>query len=118
MEQLPPQEEGGEEAENPAANIEGLFVRAEELRGEVDGALKSMENALAAQEPVLNHAQQAQESLQELRILFFSVVEHLKQLLEEQGTLRDESGVVLLKKVSALRAEGYYRIYNTNSFII
>jgi hypothetical protein len=92
--QLPPQEEGSE-PDSSSVNIEEVFTRAEKLRGQVYDSLRSMEEAIAVQEPVVIQAEQAEASLQELRILFFSVVEHLKLLLEEQGTLRDESGVLL-----------------------
>ena len=93
LEQLPPQEEGSEE--DPAENINALFGKAEELRSSVLNSLESMKSAISEESPVLGHATTAQEDLQDLRILFFSVVEHLKQLLEEQGTLRDATSTLI-----------------------
>lgn len=94
LQQVSPQEEGSEEAD-PKENIEALFTRAEELRGSVGTSLEAMETSIQNEEPVLEHAQKAQEDLQQLRVLFFSVVEHLKQLLEDEGTLRDETSALI-----------------------
>ena len=93
LQQVPQQEENQEE--DPKENIEALFTNAEDLRTSVLRSLEEMETSIENEEPVLVDAQQAQEDLQKLRVLFFSVVEHLKQLLEDEGTLRDETSALI-----------------------
>ena len=93
LQQVQPPEEGSQE--DPREDIEALFARAEELRISVLGSLETMETSIQNEEPVLEHATKAQEDLQQLRVLFFSVVEHLKQLLEDEGTLRDETSTLI-----------------------
>ena len=98
LQQIPPQEEGAAEGEDPQASVEQFFSRAEELRVNTLKALQAMNEAIIQEGEVLVHAKEAQKSIEELRILFFSIVEHLKQLLEQQSVLRDETGTLISDK--------------------
>ena len=67
------------------------LTRAEELRGEAQRALGELDKALAGGKDPMPPAKQADDKLAELRKLFFSVIEHLKELIREQGETRDQT---------------------------
>jgi hypothetical protein len=68
-----------------------MFAHAEELRGDAQRALGELTKALTGNKDPLPSAKRADEKLAELRKLFFDVVEHLKELIREQGDTRDET---------------------------
>ncbi|HEY4177179.1 MAG TPA: hypothetical protein VGM90_10120 [Kofleriaceae bacterium] len=70
-----------------------MFVRAEQLRSEAEVALKELDKALAANGDPQTPSKQAEEKLAELRKLFFNLIEHLQQLIRDQGDTRDGTAV-------------------------
>ncbi len=91
----------------PAADDAGqaeLFRRAEELRVAALTALARTEIALAARrgEP-LPAAREVSAQLEELRRLFFSIVEHLKELHAHQTETHDESAAAQAEAKEAER---------------
>lgn len=70
-----------------------LFARAEALRAEADAALVALAAVAAGGKgpPALDSAKLAEAKLVELQKLFFSVIEHLKELIREQGETRDDT---------------------------
>ena len=67
---------------------------AEALRGEALEALEAASTALASDEAADVPAGLALERLEELRRLFFSIVEHLQQLLAEQTDTHDQTATL------------------------
>ena len=67
--------------------------RAEELRAQALHALGELAKALDKGDP-MPHAKEADAKLKELRELFFSVIEHLKQLIRDQGDTRDQTSAI------------------------
>ncbi|MEO7734807.1 MAG: hypothetical protein ABIY55_27880, partial [Kofleriaceae bacterium] len=67
------------------------LTRAEELRGQAQTALAALDKALASNKDPMPPAKDADAKLTELRKLFFSVIEHLKELIREQGETRDQT---------------------------
>jgi len=72
------------------------LVRAEELRAQTVVALDALGKALASTTGAdpMPSAQDAQARLEELRRLFFSVIEHLQQLIRDQGDTRDQTSAI------------------------
>jgi hypothetical protein len=73
-----------EQQKQMLAQAETLRGEAEKLLGAVDGAIKTNKDPLTA-------AKTADAKLDELRRLFFSVIEHLKDLIRKQGETRDQT---------------------------
>ncbi len=65
-------------------------ARAEELRGQYRAALARLDQELAGRDPA-TPAAEARQKIGELRKLFFSVIEHLEQLIRDQGDTRDRT---------------------------
>ncbi|MEC7986971.1 MAG: hypothetical protein VX278_17515, partial [Myxococcota bacterium] len=63
----------------------------ERLRSIVQNSLDDMKTAIDTENDGIPPGQAALQSMSELRILFFSIVEHLKALLENQSTMRDRT---------------------------
>jgi Ca-activated chloride channel homolog len=71
------------------------LARAEELRGQAATALDALGKALDARNgDPLPPARDAEARLLELRKLFFSVIEHLQQLIRDQGETRDQTSAI------------------------
>ncbi len=71
-----------------------LYQQAETLRSAVAAALERLDADLAERrpaEPPLTPATEARASLEELRRLFFSVVEHLEELHRDQTKTHDDT---------------------------
>lgn len=83
------QQPAGEETEEQVQQREQLYARAEELR-------TSAANHLAeyARTKKLAAAEAGMNDITELRKLFFTLIEHLKQLLADQVKTRDETSAV------------------------
>jgi hypothetical protein len=67
------------------------LARAEELRGQAAAALGTLDKAFTANKDPMPPAKDADEKLTELRKLLFSVIEHLQELIREQGETRDQT---------------------------
>jgi hypothetical protein len=67
------------------------MARAEELRGQAQTALAALDKALSGTGDPMPPARDADARLSELRKLFFSVIEHLQELIREQGETRDQT---------------------------
>src|SRR4029079_5232097 len=67
------------------------MVHAEELRAQAQTALAALDKALSRPSDPLPPAKDADAKLTELRKLFFSVIEHLQELIREQGETRDQT---------------------------
>lgn len=87
----PKQKEAHEQA---AAQAKQLYARAEQLRGEIASTLETLHEAIADNKEPLVPQRDAETKLLELRKLFFSVVEHLKQLIRDQGETRDQASAI------------------------
>jgi hypothetical protein len=83
-EQADPQQQQLEQARQQLA-------RAEELRGQAATALAALDKALSSNKDPMPPAKDADTKLTELRKLFFSVIEHLQDLIREQGETRDQT---------------------------
>jgi Ca-activated chloride channel homolog len=81
-----------EAAQQQQEQAKQQMARAETLRGEALAALGKLDKALAAAgtDPVPSAAE-AKTKIEELRKLFFSVIEHLQQLIRDQGETRDQT---------------------------
>lgn len=80
-----------EQAAKQVAEAKQQMARAEELRSEAQVALAALDKALTGGKDPVAPAKQADVALTELRKLFFSVIEHLKELIREQGETRDQT---------------------------
>jgi hypothetical protein len=73
-----------EAAKQQLTQAEALRADAEKLVGQLDGAIKANKDPLTP-------AKAADAKLDELRRLFFSVIEHLQDLIRQQGETRDQT---------------------------
>ncbi|HLL24145.1 MAG TPA: hypothetical protein VK427_18560, partial [Kofleriaceae bacterium] len=67
------------------------LTRADALRGEALAALGKLDKALAGTADPVAPATEAKTKIEEMRKLFFSVIEHLQQLIRDQGETRDQT---------------------------
>ncbi|HEU4611777.1 MAG TPA: hypothetical protein VFS15_06855 [Kofleriaceae bacterium] len=68
-----------------------MLAQAETLRGEAEKLLGELDGAIKANKDPLTPAKAADAKLDELRRLFFSVIEHLQDLIRQQGETRDQT---------------------------
>ena len=94
----------GDESD-PSEQINALFEMAETHRNTAFDALTAMHEELnavlepgsdvlsedTAADELHDNAKEAMRAIKELRILFFSIIEHLQDLLEKQTQTRDET---------------------------
>jgi hypothetical protein len=80
-----------EQARQQLEQARQQLSRAEELRGQAATALGALDKALAAAKDPMPPANDADARITELRKLFFSVIEHLQELIREQGETRDQT---------------------------
>jgi hypothetical protein len=73
------------------AQAKDQLHHAEELRAQAATKLADLDNAIAAAGDPLPPAKDAEAKLEELRKQFFSVIEHLQQLIRDQGDTRDQT---------------------------
>jgi hypothetical protein len=110
--QPPPQQPGAGSADPKAEEAQKQqleaakqqFAQAEVLRGEAAAAINALTKSLAASktdakkpaeaDDPLVHQKTAEAKLEELRKLFFSVIEHLQQLIRDQGETRDQTSAI------------------------
>ena len=81
----------GAAARAQLAQADKQMQTAEQLRAEAATALAALDTALAKNTDPMPPAKDAEAKLSELRQLFFSVVEHLKELVRTQGETRDRT---------------------------
>lgn len=87
----PPDPKQLEAAKQQLAQAKEQLTRAEELRGQAQTKLDDLAKALAAAKDPQTPAKEAETRIEELRELFFSVIEHLQQLVRDQGETRDQT---------------------------
>ncbi len=87
----PPDPKQIEAAKQQLEQAKQQMNAAEALRGDADKLLAQLETAIKTNKEPLAQAKLAQAKLDELRKLFFSVIEHLKQLLQEQNDTKDQT---------------------------
>ena len=80
-----------EQAKQQLEQAKQQMTRAEELRGQAATALAALDKALSGNTDPMPPAKDADTKLTELRKLFFSVIEHLQELIREQGETRDQT---------------------------
>jgi hypothetical protein len=68
-----------------------MLTQAETLRGEAQKLIGQLDGAIKANKDPLTPAKAADAKLDELRRLFFSVIEHLQDLIRRQGETRDQT---------------------------
>jgi hypothetical protein len=90
----PPQEQDKQKAEEQQKAIEQqkqLMAQAETLRGEAEKLIGQLDGAIKANKDPLTPAKAADVKLDELRRLFFNIIEHLQDLIRKQGETRDQT---------------------------
>ncbi|HJN51606.1 MAG: hypothetical protein QGI68_14590 [Pseudomonadales bacterium] len=101
-----PTGEQSDSEQDDKAQKEQQYEFAETLRGQTMEALRAMDRSLSSEGgDTLADATQALEHLEALRRLFFSVVEHLRQLLAEQTRTHDDTASTLDASMEELPAE-------------
>jgi Ca-activated chloride channel homolog len=80
-----------EQAKQQLEQARQNLARAEELRGQAAAALAALDKVLAGTGDPMPPARDADAKLTELRELFFSVIEHLKELIRDQAETRDQT---------------------------
>jgi hypothetical protein len=86
-----PQKAQIDQAKQQLEQARQQMQRAQELRGKAAAALAALDKALAGTVDPMPPARQADTELTELRKLFFSVIEHLQELIRDQGETRDQT---------------------------
>ncbi len=97
----PPSQTGSAAAPDPAQQqaaiqqqleqTKEMFARAEQLRVEASAALDRLATTLTKDQDPTPPSKEQEAKLQELRMLFFSVIEHLEQLIRDQGETKDQT---------------------------
>ncbi len=87
----PPDPKQQEAAKQQLAQAKEQMTHAEELRAQAQTKLDDLDKALTAAKDPQTPAKEAEAKLEELRRLFFSVIEHLQQLVRDQGETRDQT---------------------------
>jgi hypothetical protein len=80
-----------EQAKQQLEQARQQMTHADELRGQAATALAALDKALTGNTDPMPPAKQADDKLTELRKLFFSVIEHLQELIREQSETRDQT---------------------------
>ena len=73
------------------AQMKQQLAMAESLRGQAETALGALGKAIASNTDPVAPAKEAETKLAELRKLFFNVIEHLQQLIRDQGDTIDRT---------------------------
>src|SRR5207248_11203433 len=77
--------------EKAAEEMKQQLAAAETLRGDAEKALADTQAAIKANKDPQTPAKLAAGKLDELRKLFFTVIEHLQELIRQQGETRDQT---------------------------
>ncbi len=85
--------QGGQGADPHAAQATALYDQLEGLRAQALAALDELGQVAAGGKggPALDSAKTAEATLVEMQKLLFSVIEHLQELVREQGETRDQT---------------------------
>jgi hypothetical protein len=86
---------GAEAAKAQLAQAGEQLKKAEELRSAAQIALAQLQTALAKNGDPVPPAKEADAKLKELRELFFSIIEHLQELIRDQGETRDQTSAAV-----------------------
>ena len=86
-----PDPKQAEAAKQQLAQAKQQMTAAEVLRADAEKALANLEAAVKGNKDPLAPAKDAEAKLAELRKLFFSVIEHLQELLREQNETKDQT---------------------------
>src|SRR6185369_11838343 len=86
--QEPPKEDDKKQA---LEQQKQMLAQAETLRGEAEKLIGQLGGAIKANKDPLTPAKAADAKLDELRRLFFSVIEHLQDLIRQQGETKDQT---------------------------
>jgi hypothetical protein len=90
--QPPPQDpKQAEAAKQRLEQAKQQFQQAETLRGQAETALGQLDKAINDAKDPMAPAKEAEAKLDELRKLFFSIIEHLQELIRDQGETRDQT---------------------------
>ena len=85
--------QSGEDTTESQTQLEEKYSFAEELRQQAQTSISKMmpqDDMEIVEIDYLQESKVAQEKLQELAKIFYNLVEHMQQLLQDQGKLRDE----------------------------
>ena len=82
---------GAADKQKQLAEMKQQLAKAEELRAEAAARMAELDTAIAKNGDALAAAKAVDAKLDELRKLFFTVIEHLEQLIVDQGETRDRS---------------------------
>ena len=82
---------GGEQKKKQIEAEKERLKKAEELRGEAAKLMGELHTAIAKNGDAFAAAKAVDAKLDELRKLFFTVIEHLQQLILDQGETRDRT---------------------------
>ncbi len=80
-----------EAAKQQLAQMKEQLTQAELLRAQARTKLDELDKAIRANKDPHTPAKEAEARLEELRKLLFSVIEHLQQLIRDQGETRDQT---------------------------
>ena len=80
-----------EAAKQQVQQQQQMLNGAESLRGDAEKTLVALQAAVKANKDALTPAKAGEAKLDELRKLFFSVIEHLQELLREQNETKDQT---------------------------
>ena len=87
----PAQQQQAEQQKQALEQQKQMLAQAETLRGEADKLIAQLDAAVKGNKDALTPAKAADAKLDELRRLFFSVIEHLQDLIRQQGETRDQT---------------------------
>ncbi|HVV83300.1 MAG TPA: DUF4175 family protein [Kofleriaceae bacterium] len=90
---------GGQGADQKAAQATALYDQLESLRSQAAMAVDDLATVAAGGKgaPALDSAKTAQDRLAEMQKLMFSVLEHLQELIRDQGETRDQTAKMELE---------------------
>ncbi|MFT3697507.1 MAG: hypothetical protein QM831_30470 [Kofleriaceae bacterium] len=80
-----------EAAKQQVAQQKQMMNGAEALRADAEKSIRELAAAIKANKDPLTPAKAADKKLDDLRKLFFSVIEHLQQLLRDQNETKDQT---------------------------
>jgi hypothetical protein len=100
--------QSGEDISESQQNLEEKYSYAEELRSQAENSLSAMmveEAEKNVEVDYLKESQVGQEKLEELAKLFYNLIEHMQQLLQDQGKLRDSVVSTSIQKYQKMQEE-------------
>ncbi len=80
-----------EEVKKHFDELREQLAAAEPLRADAEKAIADLETAIAKNTDPLAPSQSAEAKLEQLRELFFDLIEHLQDLIRKQGVTRDQT---------------------------